>query len=59
MRHLAYKKTGKGFPIVLIHGYLGGPLMWHFQVEELQKHYEVITPYDSRFIRIVKSKFIK
>ena len=44
MRHLAYKKIGKGFPIVLIHGYLGGPLMWHFQIEELQKNYEVITP---------------
>ena len=44
MKHLAYKKFGKGFPIVLIHGYLGGPLMWQFQIEALKKDYEVITP---------------
>ena len=44
MKHLAYKKIGKCFPIVLIHGYLGGPLMWQFQIEDLKKHYEVITP---------------
>ena len=44
MKHLAYKKFGKGFPIVLIHGYLGGPLMWQFQIEALIKDYEVTTP---------------
>ena len=44
MKHLAYRKIGKGLPIVLIHGYLGGPLMWQLQIEELKKHYEVITP---------------
>ena len=32
MKHLTYSKTGKGFPIVLIHGYLGGPAMWQFQI---------------------------
>ena len=44
MKHLAYKKIGKGFPIVLIHGYLGGPLMWQFQIEVLKNDYEVIIP---------------
>ena len=44
MKHLAYNKIGKGFPIVLIHGYLGGPAMWQFQIDDLKKHYEVITP---------------
>ena len=44
MKHLTYSKTGKGFPIVLIHGYLGGPAMWQFQIEDLKKNYEVITP---------------
>jgi len=44
VKHLAYQKFGKGFPIVLIHGYLGGPLMWQYQIEELKKNYEVITP---------------
>ena len=44
MKHLTYSKIGKGFPIVLIHGYLGGPAMWQFQIEDLKKNYEVITP---------------
>jgi len=44
VKHLAYKKIGKGFPIVLIHGYLGGPLMWQFQIEVLKNDYEVIIP---------------
>ena len=44
MKHLAYRKIGKGLPIELIHGYLGDPLMWQLQIEELKKHYEVITP---------------
>jgi len=44
MKHLAYRKIGKGFPIVLIHGYLGGPAMWQFQIDDLKQHYEVITP---------------
>ena len=43
MKHLAYRKIGKGYPIVLIHGYLGGPAMWQFQIDDLKKHYEVIT----------------
>ena len=44
MKHLAYSKIGKGFPIVLIHGYLGGPALWKFQIDDLKQHYEVITP---------------
>ena len=44
MQHLTYSKIGKGFPIVLIHGYLGGPALWQFQIDDLKQHYEVITP---------------
>ena len=41
MKHLAYRKIGKGFPIVLIHGYLGGPAMWQFQIDDLKKYYNM------------------
>ena len=44
MKHLAYSKIGKDFPIVLIHGYLGGLALWQFQIDDLKQHYEVITP---------------
>ena len=44
MKHLSYSKIGKGFPIVLIHGFLGGPSMWQFQIDDLKHNYEVITP---------------
>jgi len=30
---LSYKKIGTGYPLVLIHGYLGGQSMWKFQEE--------------------------
>ena len=46
MKHLAYRKIGKGYPIVLIHGYLGGPAMWQFQIEitKLKIHLQNNTP---------------
>ena len=31
MNYLSYKRTGKGFPLVLVHGYLGSQGMWQFQ----------------------------
>ena len=43
MKNLSYKKIGKGKPLVLVHGYLGGQNMWKFQ-EELQHDYELIMP---------------
>jgi len=43
MKNLSYKKIGKGKPLVLIHGYLGGQNMWKFQ-EELKHDYELIMP---------------
>jgi pimeloyl-ACP methyl ester carboxylesterase len=43
MKHLAYKKIGKGKSLVLIHGYLGGQNMWRFQ-EELKYDFELIMP---------------
>ena len=40
---LSYKKIGTGYPLVLIHGYLGGQFMWKFQ-EELKNDYDLIMP---------------
>ena len=35
---------GKGFPFVLVHGYLGSSEMWSFQKEFFSKDYRVIIP---------------
>ena len=35
---------GKGFPFVLVHGYLGSSEMWTFQKEFFSKDYRVIIP---------------
>ena len=40
---LSYKKIGTGYPLVLIHGYLGGQAMWKFQ-EDLKNDYDLIMP---------------
>ena len=40
---LSYKRIGQGAPLVLVHGYLGGQLMWRFQ-EELQNSFDLIMP---------------
>ena len=43
MNHLSYKRIGKGYPLVLVHGYLGGQGMWKFQ-EDLKNNFELIMP---------------
>ena len=43
MNHLSYRRIGKGYPLILVHGYLGGQDMWQFQ-EDLKDNFELIMP---------------
>ena len=44
MQDIYIGDTGKGFPLVLVHGFLGSSIMWEPQIEILKKNYRVITP---------------
>ena len=35
---------GKGFPLVLVHGFLGSSEMWRPQIDFFKNHFRVITP---------------
>lgn len=41
---LTYKRQGKGFPLVLLHGYLGGAALWDEQLATFSKKFDVIVP---------------
>ena len=45
--HLAYEITGKGLPLILIHGWTFDSKIWSSQVPEFGQHYQTIT-YDRR-----------
>jgi len=44
MQDIYVGDVGKGFPIVLVHGFLGSSIMWNPQIDYLKKKYRVITP---------------
>ncbi len=44
MNKIYISDEGKGFPLVLVHGYLGSSEMWKFQKEFLKKYFRVIAP---------------
>ena len=44
MQDIYVGDTAKGFPLVLIHGFLGSSKMWEPQIEFLKKNYRVVTP---------------
>ena len=44
MQEIYVDDFGDGFPLVLVHGYLGSSEMWKFQKDYLSKYFRVITP---------------
>ena len=44
MQDIYIDDIGSGFPLVLVHGYLGSSEMWNLQKEFLKKYFRVITP---------------
>ena len=44
MQDIYVGDEGKGFPLVLVHGFLGSSIMWQPQIEHLKRYYRVITP---------------
>ena len=44
MQQIYIDDIGKGFPLVLIHGYLGSSEMWFLQKKSLSKNYRIIAP---------------
>tara|TARA_Y100000590_G_scaffold183899_1_gene209470 strand:- start:132 stop:884 length:753 start_codon:yes stop_codon:yes gene_type:complete len=44
MQDIYIDDIGTGFPLVLVHGYLGSSEMWTLQKEFLSKHFRIIAP---------------
>ena len=44
MQHIYIGDEGKGFPLILIHGFLGSSKMWKQQINFFKNHFRVITP---------------
>ena len=44
MRTLSFKRNGKGPPLVLVHGFLGGSDMWRRQLRAFAASHDVICP---------------
>ncbi|HED13451.1 MAG TPA: alpha/beta fold hydrolase [Gammaproteobacteria bacterium] len=44
MSQLAHVRRGKGEPLVLVHGYLGGSAMWQGQIDYFSLSHDVIAP---------------
>ena len=59
MQDIYVGDIGKGFPLVLVHGFLGSSNMWQLQIEHLKKYYRVITPDLPGFGKSNKAKSYK
>ena len=44
MQHIYIGDEGKGFPLVLVHGFLGSSKMWEPQINFFKNNFRVITP---------------
>ena len=56
MQDIYVGEEGKGFPLVLIHGFLGSSKMWKPQIDFFKYHFRVITPDLPGFGRSNKAK---
>ena len=56
MQDIYVTDTGKGFPLVLVHGFLGSSEIWKLQKVFLSKYFRVITPAISGFGESSKNK---
>ena len=43
MKHIYIGDEGKGFPLVLVHGFLGSSKMWKPQIDFFKDYFRVIT----------------
>ena len=43
MQNIYINEEGKGFPVVLVHGFLGSSKLWNLQVSFLKNFFKVIT----------------
>ena len=41
---LPHRRAGEGFPVVLVHGYLGGSEQWASEIAHFSKRFDVIAP---------------
>ena len=44
MQDIYIGDEGKGFPLVLVHGFLGSSTMWKPQIDFFKDHFRLITP---------------
>jgi len=44
INNFSYIDEGKGYPLVLVHGFLGNAEMWRPQIDEFKKYFRVIAP---------------
>ena len=56
MQDIYIGDEGKGFPLVLLHGFLGSSKMWKPQIDFFKDHFRVITPDLPGFGRSNKTK---
>ncbi len=44
MESVVFERQGKGFPLVLVHGYLAGSGIWQEQIAHFKNRFDVIAP---------------